>query len=46
MTEEAANKDQPVIVEDTPFVVKVKLLSNEVFEIKTNADVSMEQSRF
>lgn len=42
MTEEQVDKDQPMIIEEAPFIVKVKLLSNEVYEITTKPDVKLE----
>ena len=44
MTEE--DKNQPIIAEDAPFIVKVKLLSSEVYEIATQKDVGIDLSRF
>jgi len=39
MSEQKRESSQPIITEDQPFTVKVKLLSNETFEIQTRPDV-------
>lgn len=39
MTEQGNEKDQPMIIEEGPFMVKVKLLSSEVYEFQTSPDV-------
>ncbi len=33
MTESNKESDQPIIQEEKPFIVNIKLLSNEVYEI-------------